>query len=222
MTTASDSLIAPRRALATRNTTVARWLARSLAARGVRPNTVSLCSVVFAGVPAAAFGTSPYVSGRWRPVLFLVAAAGIQLRLLCNLLDGMLAVEEGLKSATGDIFNEVPDRVADVIILAGAGYSAGLAGPGPILGWVAALTAVFTAYVRVFGGSLGLRQHFSGPMAKQHRMFTLTLAALLAALEASLGLPPRAITAGLTIVILGSGWTAARRVRRIVREAQAR
>ena len=43
------------------------------------------------------------------------------------------------------------------------------------LGWAAAVLAVLTAYVRVLGGSLGLTQHFIGPMAKQHRMFTLTL-----------------------------------------------
>ena len=96
----------------------------------------------------------------------------------------MLAVEEGLKSPTGDIFNEVPDRIADVIILVGAGHAATSVGTGLSLGWMAALAAVFTAYVRVFGGSLGLTQHFIGPMAKQHRMFTLTLATLVAAIEA--------------------------------------
>ena len=59
------------------------------------------------------------------------------------------------------------------------------------------LLAVFTAYVRVLGGSLGLTQHFAGPMAKQHRMFTLTLTTLLAAIETSLGWPPRAMVVGL-------------------------
>ena len=53
--------------------------------------------------------------------------------------------------------------------------------------------AVFTAYVRLLGGSLGMTQHFIGPMAKQHRMFTLTLVTLLAAVESMLGVPPRAM-----------------------------
>ena len=50
----------------------------------------------------------------------MAAAAGIQLRLLCNLLDGMLAVEAGLKSRTGEIFK------SDVLprIKANAGFQA--------------------------------------------------------------------------------------------------
>src|SRR4029434_6543150 len=115
-----------------------------------------------------------------------------QLRLLCNLLDGMLAVEEGLKSATGEIFNELPDRVADVVILVGAGYAV----PGvpfmPALGWLAAVLALLTAYVRALAGSLGLTQHFVGPMAKQHRMFTLTVAALVAAIGSLAGVETNA------------------------------
>jgi phosphatidylglycerophosphate synthase len=53
----------------------------------------------------------------------------------------------------------------------------------PWLGWWGALAAALTAYVRVFGGSLGLPQDFRGPMAKQHRMAALTVAALLGAVE---------------------------------------
>jgi hypothetical protein len=90
------------------------------------------------------------------------------------------------------------------------------------LGWAAALLAVLTAYVRVLGGSLGLMQHFTGPMAKQHRMFTLTLAALLAAAEAFVGAPPLAIAAGLAVIAVGSAATAARRALAILREAGAR
>ena len=33
-------------------------------------------------------------------------------------------------------------------------------------------------YIRALGGSLGLEQDFVGPMAKQHRMFVLTLGAI--------------------------------------------
>jgi phosphatidylglycerophosphate synthase len=152
----------------------------------------------------------------------MAAAAGIQLRLLCNLLDGMLAVEAGLKSPTGEIFNELPDRLADVLILVGAGYAVREPTVGPTLGWAAALAAVFTAYVRVFGGSLGLTQHFIGPMAKQHRMFVLTLATLLAGLEAMLDMPSRAIPAGLAIIVVGSVATAIRRTQRILLEVGAR
>jgi hypothetical protein len=48
---------------------------------------------------------------------------------LCNLLDGMLAIEErswvpasaGTVNQIGQIYNELPDRLADIVILVGAG-----------------------------------------------------------------------------------------------------
>jgi phosphatidylglycerophosphate synthase len=134
----------------------------------------------------------------------------------------MLAVEEGLKSPTGEIANDLPDRVSDVLILVGAGYAAPHPSSAVVLGWAAAVVAVFTAYVRVLGGSLGLTQHFIGPMAKPHRMFALTLVSLLAAIEALAGLPSRAIPAGLAVIVAGSIATAIRRTRRILAEANAR
>ena len=88
------------------------------------------------------------------------------LRLLCNLFDGMVAVEGGKQSAIGSLYNEFPDHVADSLLIVGLGYAIGQSD----LGWFAALAAALTAYVRVFGGSLGLTQSFMGPMAKQHRM----------------------------------------------------
>ena len=130
MTSPSATMTAPRRVLATRHTRWAQSLARTLAATGVKPNAVSIAGVGCALLAGGAFYGSAMVTGGGRSAALLVAAGGIQLRLLCNLLDGMLAVEQGLKSPTGDIFNEVPDRIADVITLAGAGYAATSVGPG--------------------------------------------------------------------------------------------
>ena len=222
LTNASRPIAAPRRVLATRNAGWAMALTRRLAASGVRPNAVSVAGVGFALASGTAFYFSSGFAHEGRGTLLLAAAACIQLRLLCNLLDGMLAVEAGLRSRTGEIFNELPDRVADVLILVGAGYAVRELTYGATLGWAAAIAAVFTAYVRVFGGSLGLTQHFIGPMAKQHRMFTLTVVTLLAAVEALLDMPSRAIPAGLAVILVGSVATAIRRTWRIVGEADAR
>jgi phosphatidylglycerophosphate synthase len=179
---------------------------------------VSIASVAFASAAAMAFYTSSGARGGERAALLFVAAACIQLRLLCNLLDGMLAVEEGLKSSTGEIFNELPDRAADVLILIGAGCAAPALPNTMTLGWAAALLAVLTAYVRVLAGSLGLTQHFIGPMAKQHRMFTLTVAALVAAIGALAGVETRAIPAGLALIVVGSMATLMRRTARTLRD----
>jgi phosphatidylglycerophosphate synthase len=222
MTPAAEASHMARRALATRS---ARWaiaLAHWLARHGVRPNAVSVAGVVFAAASSAAFAASALVEGRTRTVLLVAAAAAIQLRLLCNLLDGMIAVEEGFKTKTGDIYNDLPDRLADVLILVGAGYAVRSFPFGVMLGWAAAVTAVLTAYVRLLAGSLGATQHFVGPMAKQHRMFTLTLATLAAAVEALAALPPRAIPIGLAAIVAGSIVTAIRRTARLAREMNAR
>jgi hypothetical protein len=134
----------------------------------------------------------------------------IQLRLLANMLDGLMAVEEkGGRAPTGVIYNELPDRVADAIILVAAGYACGWAW----LGWLAALLAALTAYVRALGGSLGFDEDFSGPMAKPHRMFAMTVGTVAAAC-----LPGRPILA-LVLAIVAAG-TAATVVRRTVRLAR--
>jgi phosphatidylglycerophosphate synthase len=220
--TGPGSASGPRRVLATRNATWAKLLARGMADAGILPNAVSIASVLFASGAAIAFCSVPAASGATRAALLIVAAAAIQLRLLCNLLDGMLAVEHGMKGKTGDIYNDLPDRVADVLILAAAGYSIRDLQFGIALGWAAAVLAVFTAYVRLLAGSLGLTQHFIGPMAKQHRMFTVTVAALAFAVETLAGMQPHAMRLALVLIVIGAVVTAARRTERLLREAEAR
>lgn len=216
------SASAPRRELATRNASWAKSLARWLGQIGLRPNAVSIAGVFVALGAGVAYYLAPEFDRGARAALLLVAAASIQIRLLCNLLDGMLAVEGGFRSKTGEIYNDLPDRIADVFILVGAGYSVRSLAYGEALGWAAAVLALFTAYVRVLGGSLGVTQHFIGPMAKQHRMFTLTVFTLLAAAEAVLGMAPRAIGIGLGVIVAGSIVTAFRRTRRMAAEVRAR
>jgi phosphatidylglycerophosphate synthase len=211
-----------RRALASRDTRWAHALAHALAQAGVRPNAVSLAGVVFAIGGGLAFAAAPTLAPGARAAAFVAAAAAIQLRLLCNLLDGMIAVEEGLKSKTGDLYNEFPDRVADVALLVGAGYSQNAYASGPFLGWTCAVLAVITAYVRLLGGSLRVTQHFTGPMAKQHRMFTLTIAGLAGAVEAIAGWPARAIFVALALIAGGAVVTVIRRLRLIAGELAER
>src|SRR5262249_32031086 len=167
-----------RRPLKTREKRWARSLAAWLAARGVRPNTVSIASVVFAAGAGFSLAFSTREAAASSAPLLLAAAALVQLRLLCNMLDRLLAIEGGLGSAVGEIYNDLPDRIADSFILVGAGLAVRTFPWGGTLGWLAALLAILTAYVRLLGGSLGLPQSFSGPMAKQHRMFAMTLGCL--------------------------------------------
>jgi phosphatidylglycerophosphate synthase len=211
-----------RRPLKTRGRTSAKAVAAALARWGVRPNHVSVAGVGFALLAAAALVSLQHVSRPMQAALLVVAAAAIQLRLLCNLLDGLLAVENGLKSATGELYNDVPDRFADVLIIAAAGYAITWDW-GPPLGWAAAAAALLTAYVRLLGGALGTPQHFFGPMAKPHRMAILTAACLLSFGElAASDLKGRVLATALGVILLGSLATFARRLQLIAEELNAR
>jgi phosphatidylglycerophosphate synthase len=178
--------------------------AKLLARSGITPNQISVFSVVFAAAGTGALLVWP----DWRGML--ACALAILLRLLCNLFDGMVAVEAG-RGATpiGAIYNDVPDRIGDAIFFVALGYAIAT----PWLGWLAALLAVLTAYIRVLGGTLGLAQDFRGPMAKPHRMWLLGLALVAAAV-----LPKwaRDILLGAAIAIVaGSALTCVLRLRAI-------
>ena len=216
---ATDSLSA-RRPLRSRQSGPARRAAAWLAARGVRPNLISLASVAFALLAGGALVAVRPVQGAAAEAALLAAAAlCIQLRLVANLLDGMVAVEGGLGGRTGELFNDVPDRLADPVILVCAGYAAAV----PELGWAAATLALLTAYVRVLGGSLGLRQDFSGPMAKQQRMALVTAACLIAAAVCAIdGYREGPLAVALGLVVAGAAVTCARRLRRIAVGLEAR
>lgn len=198
-----------RRPLKSRDTHWARAVASRLAALDLTPNRISKGAILFAAVAGAAFWLSDTTEGIARIAFLLLAAAGCQLRLLCNLFDGMVAIEGGKSEPDGPFWNEATDRAADILILVGAGLGAG----APALGWAAATAAVLTAYVRELGRAEGAPADFGGPMAKQHRMAVMTGAALVAAPLPAL--PIVAIT--LWIVVAGAFATAVIRSVRLVR-----
>lgn len=207
----TDSAPDARRPLTSRNTAWARWLSRRLAATEITPNQISLASIGFALV-----GGLLLLRPDW-PVALVFAAICIQLRLLCNLIDGMVAVEGGKGTAVGALYNEIPDRIADSLLLVCAGYGVGL----PVLGWFAALAAAITAYIRVLGGSLGLKQDFRGPQAKPQRMALLTVACLATALEDIYWSSQYAMVVALCLIAVGTVWTCVRRTRAIAAELES-
>lgn len=212
-----------RRPLKSRDTAWARAIARWLAQIGLRPNQISILSTVFGALAAAAFVLAGRAeSPAMRGAAFVAAAACIQLRLLCNLFDGMIAVEGGFRSKSGEIYNELPDRFSDAFILAGAGYSHPEYAWLSALGWAAAVLAVTTAYVRALGASVGAGQYFVGPMAKPHRMALLTVAALASAAGEALAIRGIVVAVALAIIVAGCPVTIARRCRLIVRELESR
>lgn len=210
-----------RRPVAAREAAWIRGGAHTLATLGVRPNHVSIASVGFAAIAGGCLVVSDQGSWAWRSGALLAAALCIQLRLLCNLLDGLLAIEGGLRTKSGVIFNELPDRFSDAIVIVCAGYAAGAIAWAPDLGWAVALLAVLTAYVRALGGASGAGEHFAGPMAKQQRMAVLTAACVLAPALATPFWHDGVLVLALFTIGAGSIVTIGRRTVRVIRTLEA-
>jgi phosphatidylglycerophosphate synthase len=219
-----------RRPISQRSRGWAKWLTATLVKANVAPNVISFTSVVWASLAGLCFyGIAIATNAGDRVMLCIGAALFCQLRLLANMMDGMVAVEAGKASKDGMIWNELPDRFADIAVLVGAGYAvAHLHLADASLGWAAAVAAVMTAYVREVGHTAGAPADFSGPMAKPHRMFVMTMAALLSIFDHQMGPLINVlltgqrgidgagafIALGLWIVVIGATLTALNRARR--------
>ena len=201
-----------RRPIDSRGTNWAHKTTQWLATRNITPNQISQISMLAAVVAGGAFWATAWVDSHVYVALLLVlAGVACQLRLLCNLFDGMVAVEAGKSAPDGPFWNEFPDRVSDIFILVGVGLAAG----SPTLGFAAATFSVLTAYTRELGASIGLPPNFAGLMAKQHRMAVVTGAAVLSTAE-PLVLPKGTILfIALCIVTAGAAITSFSRAKDI-------
>ncbi len=172
-----------------------------------------MCACIIGGI---ALGLTSIVDYR---ILWLIAALGAQLRLTANMLDGMVAIASRRTSKTGELYNDVPDRISDAAVFIGAGFAWG---GNVTLGYIATILAIFTAYVRAAGKIAGSPNEFCGPMAKQHRMLVVTLICVYAAItprfwqmiafgDLRIGL----MTLGLAVIVVGCVITVIRRVARI-------
>jgi phosphatidylglycerophosphate synthase len=135
----------------------------------IHPDAVSYGSIAASAVAAVCF----WQSARW-PWLLIVGPLLSYLRLWLNMLDGMVALAAGKASPRGEILNDLPDRISDILIFVGVAHS-GLC--AVVSGYWAAIFAVLTAYVGMFGQAVGVQREFSGVMAKPWRMVTLHIGA---------------------------------------------
>lgn len=200
-----------RRYLKFRELAIVQAIAQRLSRQRISPNQISIASIFFAALASACLLLLPYTGATGKYLLPVLAAVFIQCRLLCNLFDGMVAIEGGKKTQSGELFNDMPDRISDALLLVCAGYAISIVSWGGTLGWCTALLAVMTAYVRTLAASLGAPVNFQGPMAKQHRMALLTAACIITAFENSFGQPGYALLAAMIIMIPGCFITLYRR-----------
>ena len=206
-----------RRPLAVRGTKWANSLAKFLAHINLSPNKISILSVLFSILALICFTYASIYK-----YLLLFAALAIQLRLICNLLDGMVAIEYNKKSIYGNLYNDIPDRFADVFIIMGAGIYSFQSESQHLttqliitLAWINSILAVMTAYIRVLGTSLCTPTNFSGIMAKPQRMALLTISSILAFLISFKSNFP-IIALALILMFIGQSITVFSRIKFIV------
>lgn len=203
-----------RRPLNSRDSRWAKALAARLVESRVTPNRISQASAGFAALGFLLLWAASCTGGFLQFLCLILAATTVQLRLLCNLLDGMVAIEGGKSAPTGPFWNEAPDRAADILFLAGAGLAASC----PALGLAAAALAVATAYIRELGRAEGFPPDFSGPMAKPHRMAALTVGCVIAAFYST----EWTLSVTLWIIAFGTAATILRRSYRLLSALNAR
>ena len=174
--------------------------------------TISVVGMLAAIAAGVAFYSTSNTLDPMQRILWFGGGLLCQLRLFCSLFDGLVATARNIAPAKGEIYNEIPDRISDTVVLIGLGYSVG----GDIaLGYVAALTTIFVAYVGAMATSISTPNDFCGPMAKPQRMAVVTVLALyLAFSPEAWRLPWSEVQMVLLVVIIGGLLTAVRRLRR--------
>jgi phosphatidylglycerophosphate synthase len=210
---------AGRRPIPARNLAITKRIARVLGDRGVTPNMISAFGLAVGVGSGLALGLTQVFPDAARP-LWAGAAILVLLRGISNMLDGMVAVEQQRGTPSGLFWNELPDRLSDIALFVGAGYSVG---GSPVAGWLGACLALLVTYVRALGVTAGAPADFRGPFAKQQRMFSIAvLAAVLAVAPETWRFAwgpagawgPMAVL--LWVMVPGIVWTAVRRLRRAV------
>jgi phosphatidylglycerophosphate synthase len=167
-----------RREVTSRDSKFANRAALWIANMNISPNTISVLSSVFSIITLFSFYLDS-VNYLNHLLAMILAIVGIQGRLIMNLLDGMVAIEFNKKSLVGGLYNEVPDRISDTLIIFGAGLLVAKYKFGMDLAYFAIILSAFTAYIRTLGASLNSPHFFSGPMAKQHRMALITISCVI-------------------------------------------
>jgi phosphatidylglycerophosphate synthase len=148
---------------------------------GIHPDVFSYASIIAAGIAGVLFWQSLR-----HPKYLILGVAFAFLRLWLNMFDGMVAVAAGKASKRGEIINDLPDRVSDVIIFIGMAHSGWC---HRLPGYWVAIMALLVAYVGLSGQAAGVRREYSGIMSKPWRIVVLSIAAVITSIQVHRGAP---------------------------------
>lgn len=131
----------------------------------IHPDVFTYSALVLSFVAAFAF----LRAGAHRAWLWLVPPC-VLVRLLLNLMDGLVARELGLADAWGEVKNEFGDRIADVAIFLGLGFG------GYVDTRLAALALALilcVSYLGPLAKAIGSQRVYGGIFGKGDRMISL-------------------------------------------------
>ena len=155
---------------------IARRTALYLVGVGVSREWVASLGMVL-GILAGLsfFVTSEMPAPQW---FWLLGMVFCLLRIGTIQIVGFLSSNTSRSLSEDEFFNELPERVSDAVTLIGFGFAVY---SSPWLGLGAALSAIFSAYVRSMGQTMGADEKDSsrGPMTRTHRLILISITSLL-------------------------------------------
>jgi hypothetical protein len=188
-------------------------LGRFLAQHNVTPNDISLFGVVFAATAGAAFYFSLQPDALDRTLLLLLAAVAIQLRRLSGRLHTIVS-RESVQPRPHAIFNDLPNRIADALIIVPAGYAVQNLPFGLELAWGASFLGLFSAYVGQIGNNAP--EPRSRITIKNLSMMLLSAASVLSVFDRMIYLPGIMLWIALIIVNVAAVATIWQRTLQII------
>ena len=164
-----------RRPIAGMFRATARGAVNAAVRAGIHPDVFSYASILAAGAAGFLF----WQSAR-HPKYLILGVAFAFLRLWLNMFDGMVAVAAGKASKKGEIINDLPDLISDVVIFVGMAHSGWC---HRLPGYWVAIMALMVAYVGLFGQAVGVQREFSGIMSKPWRIVVLSIGAIATSIQ---------------------------------------
>lgn len=174
----------------------------------LQPNTLTLYGVGISALAGAAFATDRLVLAA-----FLMGFAGF-----CDLIDGVVARQQGTTSLAGAFFDSSMDRLSDLLIFGGIAVAAAVRTDvaGVLLVLWALAGAVMTSYVRA-RAEVVLDSLRVGIMERGERFIVLILGALTGYLAPALWI----VAIGATITAIQRIVTAHREIAALPEDASA-
>jgi phosphatidylglycerophosphate synthase len=185
---------------------IVRPLEDALVARRVHPDVLTALAV-----GAAALGGAALALAAEAPGLLLAVPLLAGVRLVLNLLDGMVARRTGQARPIGEVWNELGDRAADVFFIGGLAFHPAVE---PRIALAAVVAAVLASYAGVATKAAGGTRQYGGILSKPGRMIVLAVAAPLAFVTAD----GRWLAVAAALILVGALVTLAQRIAAARRE----